>query len=285
MQQWRGSDSYYALQEQQHQQNNERQQQASYLSSSTPPPPTLEDAARYLRATPPPPVLEYTLTLGSTQYQLNPYDEYLALPDDATIRQAFDSGQLLPFDGLYLYVMKTAPSRTSWWRTQRRRLEHYISGPWHHPELVFWRRADARTGSPSYCAASVVYAERGVDVLEVEGARSYRKTSDYWTCIKLALTPEEVQRAYIFCNVQRGKPFNRVGYYCYYCAPMSWFARMARRQNEPAWTCSQLACQALISAAPDKFGNGVLDPLCTPSELWNIMQHYEHVVIDSLPGE
>lgn len=245
--------------------------------------PLLASAAHTLRTAPLYTPIDIELVLGNLRFHWQPYASHLVMPNDETIRMAISLGQLQPWTAVYMSFMHTVPSRTSWWRTQKRRLEHFISGPWHHPEMVFWR--EPRPGRESLLTTVSVTEERGVDFIDVPGASSFQRSHDIYEMVRLDLTPEQALRAYLFAMVQRGKPFNRFGYYFYYCPPMSWFVGQAV-QNEASWTCVQLACQTLIEANPERYGGGVLWPRSTtPTELYCMVTQLGASPVIGMPDE
>lgn len=195
----------------------------------------------------------------------------VVLPSIEQVQAALSCGQLEPITTAHMFFMHTVPSRVSMWRTLRRRVEHYVAGQWHHPELVL------RMGG-RYVVLTVYDSAEGVTLRLVDGRDEYRKTQNHWSSIRLNMSSAQLWRAVLHFETQLGKPFNTMGYYTNYVAPMRWFAGRGV-DNERAWTCSQLMCAIMHTAEPRRFA--ALEPrTTTPTELYVVLNRDARSVIN-----
>lgn len=207
----------------------------------------------------PPPVTDLTLppdakrfatnapTISSCSVPVYVSSNRVFLPTVAQLDAMVKEGRLARPEEVFVTFIATKPSRKSCWRTLRRKVESWVAGPWHHPELV------VRFG-PKYYRLTIMEQTPAVWIYTIDSREDFVNRNTYYEIIPLSLTPGAIWRAILHYETQIGKPFNTAGYIMYYTPGLRWLSGDGD-ENEESWTCVQLTTSILISADHNTYGD------------------------------
>jgi hypothetical protein len=182
---------------------------------------------------------------------------------------------------LYCYGIDTDPAYTGRPQTaserMMERLTRWRTGDITHCELGFCIVA-RDTGAQLY-HRFCVSVPRGVTCTVYRSFDEFGKHRDRFRCRLLDACGPTLLRMYLFCMLQDGKKFDKLGFWLGH-APLLHRLLPQTTLDNPCWTCSEFVCTALQLSKED-YRRELDAKRCAPNDIVRCVLRYDNQLIPS----